>query len=384
MTDTQAVTLFTGTSEAETVQLEPGPRAARTLRARSAPLASSQRQIATLDSADLSGIDFKGDFDLALSQASNEELHTEEIEVFQINMGRLCNMVCRHCHVDAGPDRWDQVMSRETVAACLQALDRTQAVTVDLTGGAPELNPSFRYLVEECVSRGKQVIDRCNLTVLLLQQNRDLPEWLANHGVEMVCSLPHFRSRSTDAQRGRGTFERSIEALRRLNQVGYGCGDPNYCLTLMVNPAGAFLNGNQSSMEREWRRSLESDYQVTFDRLIALNNMPIARYLEWLETSNNLERYLELLVNAFNPATIAGLMCRNTISVSWDGRIFDCDFNQMLDLESRTSNDQTMHVSSFDPKLLAGRRVVTGRHCFGCTAGAGSSCGGATDSRCPI
>jgi radical SAM/Cys-rich protein len=380
MAETQAVTLFEGSPEAETVELEPGPRAAKTLRARSAPLASARRQIATLDSADLSGIEFKGDFDMALARATDGELRADEIEIFQINLGRLCNMACRHCHVDAGPDRWDQVMSRETVDACLQALDQTRAHTVDLTGGAPELNPSFRYLVEACVSRGKQVIDRCNLTVLLLQQNRDLPEWLASHGVEMVCSLPHFRSRSTDAQRGRGTFERSVEALRRLNRAGYGRGDPDLRLTLMVNPAGAYLNGNQSSMEREWKQRLQSEYQVSFDRLIALNNMPIARYLEWLETSNNLERYLELLVNAFNPATVDGLMCRNTISISWDGRIFDCDFNQMLDLESRLTGGQTMHVSDFDPKLLHGRQVVTGRHCFGCTAGAGSSCGGAIDS----
>jgi radical SAM/Cys-rich protein len=229
----------------------------------------------------------------------------------------------------------EENMSRDTIDACLRALDKTEAHTVDITGGAPELNPHFRYLVEQCVLRGKHVIDRCNLTVLLLPRFRDLPEWLAVRCVEVVCSLPHYRKRNTDAQRGDGTYEKSIEALRRLNSVGYGKGNPELRLTLVSNPAGAYLSGNQSAMEREWKETLEKNYGVTFDRLILLNNMPISRFLEWLELSGNLQSYMELLVNSFNPATISGLMCRNTISVSWDGRIFDCDFNQMLDLESR-------------------------------------------------
>jgi len=213
-------------------------------------------------------------------------------------------------------------------------LDQTQAHTVDLTGGAPELNPNFRYLVDECAARGKHVIDRCNLTVLLIPRNADLPHYLAERRVEVVCSLPHFKRRNTDAQRGEGTFEKSIEALRRLNAAGYGHGETERLLTLMVNPVGALLTGDQCSMEREWKRGLERNHGVTFDRLIAINNMPIARFLEWLETSGNLQSYMELLVNSYNPATVDGLMCRNTLSVSWDGRVFDCDFNQMLDLES--------------------------------------------------
>jgi radical SAM/Cys-rich protein len=200
---------------------------------------------------------------------------------------------------------------------------------------------------------------------------------LSERGVEVVCSLPHFRRRNTDAQRGGGTFEKSIKALRRLNEVGYGQGDPERVLTLMVNPVGALLTGDQCSMEREWRRGLERNHGVTFDRLIALNNMPIARFLEWLETSENLESYMELLVNSFNPGTIDGLMCRNTLSISWNGRVYDCDFNQMLDLESRVGGGGGVHISDLDPERLAGRKIVTGRHCFGCTAGAGSSCGGA-------
>ncbi len=221
------------------------------------------------------------------------------------------------------------------------------------------------------------MIDRCNLTVLLLPRHTDLPQYLAERGVEVVCSLPHFKRRNTDAQRGDGAFEKSIEALRRLNAVGYGQGDQARLLTLMVNPVGALLTGDQCSMEREWKRGLDRSHGVTFDRLIALNNMPIARFLEWLETSGNLQGYMELLVNSFNPATVDGLMCRNTLSVSWEGRIFDCDFNQMLDLESRVGVGESLGIADFDPAIFEGRQIVTGRHCFGCTAGAGSSCGGA-------
>jgi radical SAM/Cys-rich protein len=279
--------------------------------------------------------------------------------------------------VDAGPDRGQEVMDRATTDACLRALDVTGAVTVDITGGAPELNPNFRYLVDACVERGVHVIDRCNLTVLLLARNRDLPAWLAERGVEVVCSLPHHRQRNTDAQRGDGTHAKSIEALRRLNAAGYGSGDPRRVLTVVVNPVGAVLTGDQHSMERQWKRSLEAREGVTFDRLIAINNMPIARFLEWLQSTGNLEAYMQVLVNAFNPATLDGLMCRNTLSVSWDGTVYDCDFNQMLDLPSRVNGERSMHISDVTSEVLEGRPIVTGRHCFGCTAGAGSSCGGA-------
>jgi radical SAM/Cys-rich protein len=266
-------------------------------------------------------------------------------------------------------------MDRPTVDACLAALDRVGARTVDLTGGAPELNPHFRYLVDACVERGVQVIDRCNLTVLLIPRCADLPGWFAQRGVEVVCSLPHWRRRPTDAQRGDGSFARSIEALRRLNRAGYGQGRPERRLTLMVNPVGAFLAGCQATLEREWRAGLEREHGVTFDRLIALNNMPIARYLEWLHTSGNLEAYMRLLLRSFNPGTVAGVMCRNTLSVGWDGRVYDCDFNQMLELPMAGP----AHVSELRGELVEGRNVVLGRHCFGCTAGAGSSCGGALD-----
>ncbi len=355
---------------------EAGPKRASSLRSRRQPLAAPEAQLALLDAVPLDAA--RGDFERVLGEAGWPTFRPSALEIFQINVGRLCNMTCRHCHVDAGPDRVVENMDRATIDACLRALDQTEAHTVDITGGAPELNPHFRYLVDACVERGKHVIDRCNLTVLLLPKLSDLPEWLADRGVEVVCSLPHYRKLNTDSQRGDGTFERSIEALRRLNQVGYGQGDPRRVLTLMHNPAGAFLPAGQASMEREWHAALERHHGVTFDRLIALNNMPIARFLEWLVETDNLEGYMERLTAAFNPATVAGLMCRNTLSVSWDGTVYDCDFNQMLDLEARYADGGAVTVHDIDLARLGAREIVTRRHCFGCTAGCGSSCGGAT------
>ena len=359
---------------------EAGPKPTTSLKSRRSPLASTEKQRETLELLDLSKARAGGNFAASLSASGWERLGPAKIEIFQINVGKLCNMTCRHCHVDSGPDRVEENMDLETIDACLSALDKTEAQTVDITGGAPELNPHFRYLIDECISRGKHVIDRCNLTVLLLPRFRNLPEWLADRGVEIVCSLPHYRKRNTDAQRGEGTYEKSIEALGRLNAAGYGKGVTNLCLTLVSNPAGAYLSGNQAAMEREWKAALQRNYGVTFDRLITINNMPISRFLEWLEESGNLQSYIELLVNSFNPATIPGLMCRNTISISWDGRIFDCDFNQMLELESQHPGGNGLHIRDFNPEILARRQIVTARHCFGCTAGAGSSCGGAINT----
>ncbi|HEY5611247.1 MAG TPA: DUF3641 domain-containing protein, partial [Thermoanaerobaculia bacterium] len=235
----------------------------------------------------------------------------------------------------------------------------------------------FRYLVDEAVARGKHVIDRCNLSVLLLPRTRGLVGWLGERGVEVVASLPHYRKRNTDAQRGEGAFDASIEALRLLNASGYGKGDPKRRLTLMMNPAGAFLAPDQTAAEKEWKAALARDWDVSFDRLLVLNNMPISRFLEWLIESDNLEAYMARLAQTFNPASISGLMCRNTLSVSWDGRLFDCDFNQMLDLDALPEGS-AMRIGEFDPAAWDSRRIVTRPHCFGCTAGAGSSCGGAT------
>lgn len=347
-----------------------GPKGTTSLWSRRLPLASPANQIAALDALSLEHLNRPAVFDRAVAASGSPAVRALEVEVLQINVGRLCNMACRHCHVDAGPDRWRESMDRATAEACVHVLDLISARTVDLTGGAPELNPNFQFLVTEARDRGLHVIDRCNLTVLLLPRNRDLPEWLAERGVEVVCSLPHHRQRNTDAQRGDGTFSKSIEALHRLNAAGYGAGDPQRVLTLVANPVGAVLAGSQCSMEVEWKRSLERNHGVTFDRLIALNNLPISRFLEWLQTSGNLESYMELLIGSFNPATVDGLMCRNTLSIGWDGSIYDCDFNQMLDLGSQGTTGP-MNIRDFDPVALADRRIVTGRHCFGCTAGGG-------------
>jgi radical SAM/Cys-rich protein len=345
-----------------------GGAASRTMRARGAALAPGAAQRRLLDSLPLPD----GDFGAALARAGWPALRAEPVQVFQINLGRLCNMTCRHCHVDAGPDRVAENMDRDTVDLCLAALDRTGAHTVDLTGGAPELNPHFRYLVDACVARGKHVMDRSNLTVLLLPRCADLPSWLAARGVEIVCSLPHDRRLGTDAQRGAGTFARSIEALRRLNAAGYGQGDPGRRLTLVSNPVGAFLPGGQASLERDWKARLRANHGVTFDRLITLNNMPISRFLEWLVESGNLQPYMERLTASFNPATIPALMCRSTLSVAWDGTLHDCDFNQMLELPVESPPGTRPHVRDLGA-WLTGRTIRTGRHCFGCTAGAGSS-----------
>ncbi len=315
------------------------------------------------------------DFEEVLGDAGLSPLRPSRIDILQVNVGRLCNMTCRHCHVDAGPDR-REAMTRETFEACLGALRRSDIPTVDVTGGAPELNPHFRWFVEQARALGRHVIDRCNLTILEVPSQRDLARFLASHQVEVVASLPHYRKPLTDTQRGDGVYERSISALRRLNALGYGDGQSGLTLNLVTNPVGAFLPPSQASLEREWKRELQRLHGVRFDGLFTITNMPIARYLEWLIETGNLGTYLERLAAAFNPAAARGVMCRNTISVAWDGRLHDCDFNQMLDMGLEPS--APAHVKDFDLAALTRRRILTGRHCFGCTAGAGSSCGGAT------
>ena len=314
-------------------------------------------------------------FDERLAAAGLAPLRATGIGVFQINVGKLCNQACRHCHVDAGPDR-TEVMSRATAELCLAAIARTDAPVVDVTGGAPELAPVFRFLVEGARALGRRVMDRCNLSVLLLPGQTDLGAFLARHEVEVVASLPSFLAGPTDAQRGDGVFDASIRALRRLNDLGYGRPGTGLVLDLVHNPVGAFLPPPQAETERRFRGELERRHGVVFDRLFTITNMPISRYLEYLRTSGNFEDYMVRLVNAFNPAAAAGVMCRTTISVGYDGTLYDCDFNQMLDLPVGPGGPR--HVRDFDPAPLSSRRIVTARHCFGCTAGSGSSCGGAT------
>ncbi len=346
---------------------DPSPRATTSLRARGLPLADPHTQRNRLATA-------RADFGERLRRDGLAPLRAAGIRTLQVNLGRLCNMTCRHCHVDAGPDRWDAMMTPETVASVIESLGRCGADTLDLTGGAPELHPAFRTLVDAARARGMAVVDRNNLTVLLLPKMQDLPGWLAERQVEIVASLPHARARNTDAQRGEGTFARSIKAMRRLNEAGYGKGDPQRRLTLVSNPAGAFLGADQESLEGEWKRSLHREHGVTFDRLFVLHNMPIGRFLAWLEESGNLDAYLARLVSAWNPAAVPGVMCRTLVSVGWDGRLFDCDFHQMVDLPARGGP----HIADVDWAAFGRREIELATHCFGCTAGAGSSCGGAT------
>ncbi len=355
-----------------------GPRAATSMRYRRAPLATPEEQFRVLNRVEISvGPTRTGSFEADLEAAGWPVLQPAQLDIFQINVGKLCNMTCRHCHVDSGPDRVDENMDRETVEACLRAIDLSGAKIVDLTGGAPELNPHFEYLVDACVQRGLHVMDRCNLTILTTRRYQHLPQWFAERGVEVICSLPHYRKLNTDAQRGKGTYEKSLEALRALNEAGYGKGDPRLQLTLVTNPVGAYLAGNQASLEAEWKAALARNHGVYFDKLLALNNMPMSRYLEWLEQKGQTAHYLSELVQAFNPGTIAGLMCRNTLSVSWDGYLYDCDFNQQLDMKMDLPAGLRPHVRDFDLTAWQQHIVRTERHCYGCTAGAGSGCGGA-------
>lgn len=317
------------------------------------------------------------DFDEKLA-AQGIELRAARVDTLQVNVGKLCNQACKHCHVDASPKR-TEIMTRETAEAIIDAVRRFRIPVVDITGGAPELNPSFRYLVRESRTLGSHVIVRHNLTVMFQPGQDDLPEFFRDRAVEVVSSLPYFLERQTDAQRGHGVFEKSIEALRRLNDAGYGREDSELILNLVYNPVGAFLPPAQEAIEKDFKRELSARYGIFFNRLYTITNMPINRFLDYLRRSGNEERYMRKLLDAFNQSTVDGLMCRNLVSVDWTGRLYDCDFNQMLELGVAPEFPQT--IADFNPEKFAQRRIMTGPHCFGCTAGAGSSCGGAVTAR---
>ncbi len=303
-----------------------------------------------------------------------DELKPVQIEIFQVNIGKLCNQTCAHCHVDAGPDRKEENMSRKTLEQCLHVIEKAGFRTVDITGGAPEMNPHFRWFVTQCAALGVHVMNRCNLTIIASHPKfADLPEFFAKYGVQVISSLPYFTKSRTDGQRGEGVYDDSIWALKKLNEVGYGKENSGLVLDLVFNPSGAFLPGNQASLELEFKRQLFRRHGILFNQLYAITNLPISRFLDYLLETGNYVRYMTELVEAFNPSTIEGLMCRNTLSVGWDGYLYDCDFNQMLDLKVASPAD---HISRFDAELLRKRSIVTNQHCFGCTAGAGSSCGG--------
>ena len=339
------------------------------LKHRNSPLHDASRQLEILTSHS----DHVA-FSSKLREAGHAALRADRVEILQVNLGKLCNMTCAHCHVDAGPDR-REIMQPAEIAACIKILEQNpQIKTLDLTGGAPEMNPQFRELVAAARKLGKHVIDRCNLTILLANGFEYLPEFLAEHQVEIVASLPCYLEENTDAQRGEGAYSKSVRALLRLNELGYG-GDAQRILTLVYNPVGPSLPPDQQKLEADYRRELLDRFGIRFNRLFTITNMPISRYLDHLLQTEQYNTYMEKLIDAFNPQAIDGLMCRNTISVGWDGRLFDCDFNQMLNLAVKSGNPAALH--EFDLQTLARREIVISQHCFGCTAGSGSGCQGA-------
>lgn len=303
-------------------------------------------------------------------------LRPKEPEIFQVNVGKMCNQVCKHCHVDAGPDR-KEIMTKETMMLCLSVLQKNPSfTTVDLTGGAPEMNPDFRWFVSEIKKLNRHIIVRCNLTIILANKKyHDLPAFFKQHDIEVVSSLPFYTQDRTDRQRGNGVFEDSIKALQMLNAVGYGIDGTGLSLNLVYNPAGAFLPPSQTALEKEYKEALLERYNIRFNQLYVITNMPISRYLDYLLVSGNYSTYMEKLIQAFNPAAAANVMCRNTLSVGWDGYLYDCDFNQMLDLKVGCSGAD--HLSNYSSSAIRQREIILNQHCYGCTAGSGSSCGGA-------
>ncbi|MDO8674202.1 MAG: arsenosugar biosynthesis radical SAM protein ArsS [Dehalococcoidia bacterium] len=314
------------------------------------------------------------DFDLKLRESGDWPLRSDGLDTLQLNLGRHCNQTCLHCHVEAGPTRTES-MARQDVEEALAVLKHSPIGTLDLTGGAPELHPDFEYLVDEARTLGRRVVDRCNLTVLLEPGQEHLISFLCDHQVTIVASLPYFLADNVDRQRGVGVFARSIHVLRLLNAIGYGVEGSGLQLDIMFNSGGAFLPGSQASLERQFRAELGRRHSVVFSRLLTLTNMPMGRFGSFLRRSGNEEIYWRKLRSSFNPATVPNLMCRRLLSVGRDGRLHDCDFNQMVDLTIKADLPQT--VRGFDYDELARRAIVTAEHCFGCTAGSGSSCGGA-------
>jgi radical SAM/Cys-rich protein len=335
------------------------------------PLSSPAEQLHILqDNQRLAATPFSDKLgEIGLSQLSRRTLTT-----LQINVGKVCNQTCTHCHVDAGPDRRES-MSYETARQVIDFLARSDVKTLDITGGAPEMNPYFPMLVKEARQLEKKVIDRCNLTILLANGFTDLPEFLAEHQVNIVASLPCYLEENCDAQRGSGVFVKSIEAIRKLNELGYAQPKSNLQLDLVYNPTGLGLPPEQRKLEDSYKSELDRRYGIQFNQLFTITNMPVSRFLDDLLRRGKYEEYLEKLVNSFNPSTIDNLMCRSMFSVDWNGFIYDCDFNQMLDL-AIADQDGRIHISKLTDDLLSDRAIRVANHCYGCTAGCGSSCGG--------
>jgi radical SAM/Cys-rich protein len=347
----------------------------RSLHAQSHRLSSPKEQYEILEAISNSNKSVPA-FHQKLNDSGISEFVTVAPEILQLNIGYMCNQTCAHCHVDAGPDRKER-MDEVTMQACLNALKKYSFRTLDITGGAPEMHPGFRSFVEQAAQTGiAEIIVRSNLTILVANPSyNNLPDFFAANKIRICSSLPFYNSVRTDRQRGSGVFERSIRALKMLNQAGYGDPDSGLIIDLVYNPSGAFLPGDQTELEKEFKVTLKEKYGIVFNRLLTITNVPVSRFLDYLITSGNTEAYLEKLVMAFNTATVEGLMCRNTISVDWQGNLYDCDFNQMLGLKMKTGQKT---IFDFNPEHIKGRSIVTGLHCYACTAGAGSSCQGTT------
>ncbi len=347
--------------------------AKKSLAARKSNLSDPKEQIKYLNNG-MFGSGALMRFEDNLGKIKSFPLRPAELEILQINLGYMCNQVCSHCHVDAGPDR-KEIMTRETMGQILEILRTTTVNTIDLTGGAPEMNPDFRWFVEECAKIGvKDFIVRSNLTIILANKKyHDLPSFFKKHNIHVVSSLPFYSKEKTDKQRGDGVFSKSIQALQMLNTEGYGKLGSGLELDLVYNPAGAFLPGDQGGLEAEFKKRLRADFEIEFNSLFAITNLPISRFLEYLIASDNYDDYMEALVEAYNPLAVAGVMCKNTLSVSYDGYLYDCDFNQMLGMKVEGN---LTHIKDFDASRLQNRNIKVSQHCYGCTAGAGSSCQG--------
>lgn len=300
----------------------------------------------------------------------------DRLTTLQVNLGYKCNQQCLHCHVNAGPNR-TEVMSRDTIDLLLEYLEKSGARTLDVTGGAPEMNPHFRYLVEQSCKLNVTVIDRCNLTILEEQADEGLAEFMAKHKVEISASLPCYMEDNVDAQRGKGVYRDSIKSLQRLNRLGYGKPDSGLILNLVYNPVGPHLPPPQQALEADYKKQLSEQHGIVFNQLFTITNMPIKRFGSTLVSKNQFSGYMDLLRGAYQAENLPGVMCRNLISIDWQGYIYDCDFNQMLELPAAVSVKPKTHISDIMEKDLTGESIVVMDHCYGCTAGQGSSCGGA-------
>jgi radical SAM/Cys-rich protein len=345
----------------------------KSLKSRQDSLAQTEKQLEILNG----GIFEDGTLPTFKEKVKNsniQQVRPTGLEILQINVGYMCNQVCSHCHVDAGPDR-KEIMTQETMEQILQVLRNSKINTVDLTGGAPEMHPQFRWFVEEIrKTEVEEIIVRSNLTIILANKKYNyLPEFFSEHKIHVISSLPFYKRNKTDRQRGDGVFDSSIKALQMLNAVGFGLPNSELQLDLVYNPSGAFLPGDQKALELDFKKALAEDFNIKFNLLFTITNLPISRFLDYLIASENYEEYMHALVDAFNPSAVGNVMCTNTISVSWEGFLFDCDFNQMLDLKV----DSTIaHISEFNSTVLDDRNIRLSQHCYGCTAGAGSSCQG--------